>query len=158
MCVGFCGRPESVADVDDGFPFCMPVQRECQFLETRDMGSKREAVERLVEQHAQIKDEPMDAAIWIRQDEPGVWLVELLPKLSDDSDAYEPVEFGPGRTFRYSLYLIAGNRLSLEKAVAAHTDLAEWIARGDAVYGESGSEYLMSLARGVLDAHQPQTA
>lgn len=120
------------------------------------MGSKRDAVERLVEQHAQIKDEPMDAAIWIRQDEPGVWLVEVLPELSDDGDAYQPVEFGPGRTFRYILHLIVGNRRSLEQAISDHADLAEWIARGEALYGDHGSEHLMDFARQALGRRQPQ--
>ena len=120
------------------------------------MGNKRDAVERLVEQHAQIKDEPMDAAIWIRQDEPGVWLVEVLPELSDDGDAYEPVEFGPGSTFRYTLYLVVGNRRSLEKALSTHTDLAEWVARGEALYGDHDSEHLMDFARQALGRRQPQ--
>ena len=120
------------------------------------MGNKRDAIKRLVEQHAQIKDEPMEAAIWIRQDEPGVWLVEVLPELSDDGDVHEPVEFSPGRTFRFALHLIAGNGRSLKQAISDHADLAEWIARGEALYGGRECGQLMDFARKTLSRRQPQ--
>lgn len=51
---------------------------------------KREDIVKLVEAHATIEDDPMDAAIWIRRDDDDAWLVEVLPALRGDGARESP--------------------------------------------------------------------
>jgi hypothetical protein len=74
----------------------------------------REEMTDLVRAHATIPDDRLDAAIWIRTEDPvNAWLVEVLPGLPEDRDAARAVHFNPGRVFAYPLHLIAANEADL---------------------------------------------
>ena len=95
-------------------------------------------VREVVAAHARL-DEPTAAAIWIRQDDPsGVWLVEVIPSLTDEERAEEPVFFAPGVEFAFSLALIAGNRTSLEEALQRNREFARAVAEGEVLLDASG--------------------
>lgn len=108
---------------------------------------KQDIAADIVRSHANIGDEPMEAAIWIRQDETAIWLVELLPNFSDDDDISSPTVFSAGKDIRYDLYLIAGNERSLRRGIASDRELAEWIASGTPLHGKDKAAELQKLAQ-----------
>jgi hypothetical protein len=111
----------------------------------------REQMMRLIQAHNNLP-EPMETAIWIRQDMPGAWLVEVIPDLSTNDRPNEPISFNAGRDFRFPLHLIAGNREDVERAVREDPQLADWIARGEILHGEMGGRQLKELAHGYVHA------
>ncbi len=52
----------------------------------------------LVTAHSQIED-PMKAAIWIRQQDREAWLLEVLPDMPHDEHPERPVAFNARRTW-----------------------------------------------------------
>ncbi len=98
----------------------------------------------LVRAHVELGD-PMDTAIWIRQDDAAGWLVEVLPEIANDNAPHRPVVFTAGRGFRYPLHLVAVNREDIERALS-DSDLATWIASGEILYGEEEGQRLISSA------------
>lgn len=111
---------------------------------------ERADVEELVNAHAEL-DDPMETAIWIRQEALEVCLVEILPSMSEDEHPERPTLFNPGISFRFPLRLWAGNRQSIEQAIERDVQLAQDIARGDVLYGEAVGEELKALAVRVSD-------
>jgi hypothetical protein len=105
---------------------------------------------RLVRSHSRL-DEPMTAAIWIRQDEPTAWLVEVLPELPADPRVDRPIVFNPTIGFRYALHLISGNQSNIVGALRKKKKLARALAEGEVLYeeGRVGSR-LVALAKKVL--------
>lgn len=116
------------------------------------MSAAREEMEELVRAHAAL-EEPMETAIWIRQDDREAWLVEVIPSFPDDEHPERPVAFNPGLTFRHPLNLFAGNRASIEAAVRADHDLARAVAQGVVLYGTSLGEELQALAARVANGY-----
>jgi hypothetical protein len=112
------------------------------------MPVERQEMEDLVRAHATL-DEPMDTAIWIRQDDREAWLVEVIPSFPEDPHPERPVAFNPGRTFRHPLNLLAGNRTSIEAAIRADQDLARAVAHGIVLYGSAIGDELKQLAIGI---------
>jgi hypothetical protein len=109
------------------------------------MPPAREEMEELVKAHAAL-DDPMETAIWIRQNDREAWLLEVIPSFPADEHPERPVTFNPGRVFRHTLNLLAGNRASIEAAVRADQDLARAVAHGDVLHGETLGEELRTLA------------
>lgn len=107
----------------------------------------REEMAELVAAHRDL-DEPMDAAIWIKHDDPFAWLVEVLPGFRDDKRVARPLVFTPSRDFPYALHLIAGNLNNLREAIQEDRVLAEQLAGGEVLYEsqDEGSQ-LIALAR-----------
>lgn len=115
------------------------------------MPSRDEMID-LVRAHAAIPDDPLDAAIWIHRDDPvNAWLVEVLPRLSDDRDAARPMHFNPGRVFAYPLHLIASNEADLRRAIARDPAFAALVAAGEVLYGDVLGRSLQELAAQVRD-------
>lgn len=111
----------------------------------------REKVEELVTAHSKL-DEPTTNAIWIKTDAPEVWLVEVIPAMTDDDQAEEPTYFNPGISFRFSLALISGNRTSLEAALRRSPELAREVAKGIVILDDGEAQFLVELAREVSRA------
>lgn len=113
----------------------------------------RTKVEELVRAHASL-DEPTTSAIWIKRetDAPEVWLVEVIPAMTDDDKAEEPTRFNPGIAFPFPLTLIAGNRPSLESALRRSPDLAREIVSGTVLLDDGDATALLELARQVSNA------
>jgi hypothetical protein len=113
----------------------------------------RTKVEELVGAHAKL-DEPTTSAIWIKTktDAPEVWLVEVIPAMTDDDDAEEPTYFNPGVAYRFPLALIAGNRSSLEAALRRSPDLAREVAQGTVLLDDGDATALVALARQISHA------
>lgn len=111
----------------------------------REMPKKQE-LQALVDAHKSL-DDRMTGAIWIRRDEPGAWLVEILPDLPDDPTVGEPVVFSPSWDFRYSLHLIAGNLQSLKEAIRGDVALARDLVEGDPLHTTAEADELISEAR-----------
>jgi len=99
----------------------------------------------LVNAHRQL-DEPMTAAIWIRQQDHEAWLVEILPNMAHDEHPERPVAFNPGKTFRHPLNLIAGNLEDLRAAIELDQSLARAIAEGEVLLGEEDANELTRVA------------
>lgn len=108
----------------------------------------RAIVENLVRSHEAL-DEPMSAAVWIRQQEPAAWLVEVLPELPNDPEVLQPVVFSPSADFRYPLHLIAGRLESLTAALRHNVDLARAIADGEILHDSEDAQTLLNVARQV---------
>jgi hypothetical protein len=106
-------------------------------------------VRALVDAHKEIAEEPIDAAIWLRSNEPniGVWLLEVLPGFADDERAEDPTVFTPGRGFRYELHLFPGNEASLLAAIRRDEDFARLVANGTVLHGETASKRLIDAAQ-----------
>ena len=118
------------------YAFGACANRACKTRVTTDPESvtcgtcKKTNALRLVDAHV-ANDEPMDAAIWIRQDDlTAVWLVEILPGYPDDEQVHEPVSFHPTQNIRRETVLIAGNLSSLRVAIRQRSRLSRWIAAG----------------------------
>ena len=116
------------------------------------MSAAREEMEELVRAHAAL-DEPMETAIWIRQNDREAWLVEVIPSLPEDEHPERPVAFNPGLVFRHPLNLLAGNRASIEAAVRVDHDLAQAVAQGVVLYGEAIGEELRALAARLANGY-----
>jgi hypothetical protein len=117
------------------------------------MSAAREEMEELVRAHAAL-DDPMDVAIWIRQDDREAWLVEVIPSLPEDPHPERPVSFNPGRMFRHPLNLLAGNRASIEAALRADHELARAVAQGVVLHGVNLGEEIRALASRVANGHR----
>ncbi|MBN1606605.1 MAG: hypothetical protein JW940_08215 [Polyangiaceae bacterium] len=103
----------------------------------------RGKVAELVATHEALAEDPAAAAVWIRRDEPTVWLVEVVPTLRDDDTPEEPIFFNPGVRFRFPLALIAGTRRTLEITLRANPELAS----GEVMLDRSGdARALVELA------------
>jgi hypothetical protein len=112
----------------------------------------REKVQELVQAHARIED-PTTDAIWIKPDATEVWLVEVIPSMSDDEHAEEPLYFNPGAGFRFPLALLPGNRASLEDALRRDRELAKAVAAGEVMLDNSGTaSHLVAVARELAAA------
>jgi len=111
----------------------------------------RAKVEELVKAHAEL-DEPTTNAIWIKPEAPEVWLVEIIPAMTDDDKAEEPTYFNAGIAFRFPLALISGNRASLEAALRRSPELARDVAKGTVMLDDGGAQALVELAREVSRA------
>ncbi|MEP7120016.1 MAG: hypothetical protein ABJE95_03860 [Byssovorax sp.] len=109
-------------------------------------------MEKLVMAHAAL-DEPMETAIWIRQNDREAWLVEVIPSLPEDEHPERPVAFNPGLGFRHPLNLLAGNRASVETAVRVDRDLAQTVAQGVVLYGAALGEELKALAAQLANGY-----
>jgi hypothetical protein len=109
-------------------------------------------MEELVRAHVAL-DDPMEAAIWIRQDDREAWLVEIIPSLPEDDHPERPVSFNPGRSFRHPLNLLAGNRASIEAAVRVDHDLAHAVAQGVVLHGAALGEEIRTLAAQLANGH-----
>ncbi|WP_437877945.1 hypothetical protein [Sorangium sp. So ce513] len=94
----------------------------------------------------------MTGAVWIHQDAPEAWLVEVIPTMADDERADEPTRLAPGIAFRFPLALIAGNRPSLEAALRRNTELARALAHGEVLHDEGDASALVKLARSLVRA------
>lgn len=116
---------------------------------------KREDIVKLVEAHATIEDDPMDAAIWIRRDDDDAWLVEVLPALRGDDAPGEPVTFRASRSFHHALHLIASDAAGLERAIRGDQALAHEIAAGEVLYELESrlGQRLQSIANEVTHGH-----
>ncbi len=110
-----------------------------------------EKVTELVSAHSRL-EEPTTGAIWINKDATEVWLVEVIPTMTDDEMADEPTFFSPGVGFRFPLALIAGNRRSLEAALRRKPELARAIVDGTVVLDSIDVQPLVELAREVARA------
>ncbi|HTA92215.1 MAG TPA: hypothetical protein VK745_21700 [Polyangiaceae bacterium] len=110
-----------------------------------------ERVEDLVNAHGAL-DEPTTGAIWINTGAPEVWLVEVIPTMSDDEKVEEPTFFSPGVEFRFPLALIAGNRQSLEAALRRKPDLARAVLNGRVMLDRGDAKPLVELARELSPA------
>ena len=110
-------------------------------------------VKELIEEHVKLEDH-MTGAIWIRQNanEPEAWIVEVIPGMVDDECANEAVHFNPGLGFRFPLALIAGNKNSIEKAIARDKEFAKEIANGKILHDEGDASHLVEIARTFLKA------
>ena len=108
----------------------------------------RQTVEGLVRTHEAL-DEPMSAALWIRQDQSAAWLVEVLPGLPQDPDVLNPIVFSPSADFRYPLHLIAGRLESLTDALPRDKELARAITAGEILLDSEDAQTLMRIARQV---------
>jgi len=113
---------------------------------------KKQAVQELVDAHANLRDEEMATAIWIRQGDTPVWLVEVLPGFTDDDRAEEPTVMAAGKSFKFDLYLIAANEKSLRAAIQRDTALAKWIVEGQVVFNSEKGKELQGLAEQCLEA------
>ena len=112
----------------------------------------RDRVEKLVRAHASL-EEATTAAIWIRPDDAAAWLVEVIPEMTDDDAADEPIVFAPGVSFTFPLALIAGNRGSLEKALRKNRKLAADVASGHVMLDTAGdATHLVELAKELSPA------
>lgn len=110
----------------------------------------RDEMLELVEAHAKL-DDPMETAIWIRQEDPSIaWLVEVIPSMGSDDHPERPIVFTAARDFRYPLHLIGVNRADIEKALRKDLTLARAVAAGDVLYGDDAGAALVALARGLL--------
>ncbi len=108
----------------------------------------REIVENLVRSHEEL-DEPMSAAVWIRQEQPAAWLVEVLPGLPDDPEVLQPIVFSPSADFRFPLHLIAGRLASLTAALGQDVELARAIVSGEIMHDSEDAQKLVEAARQV---------
>lgn len=104
----------------------------------------------LVTAHTQL-DEPMTAAIWIRQQDHEAWLVEVLPDMAHDDHPERPVSFNPGHTFRHPLNLIAGNLDDLLAAIGGDVNLARAVAEGEVLFGDALADQLRRAAASVVN-------
>jgi hypothetical protein len=111
----------------------------------------KDKVVELVDAHAAL-DEPTTGAIWINAAAPEVWLVEVIPSMTDDDKADEPTFFSPGVEFRFPIALIAGNRRSLEAALRRRPELARALVEGTVVLDRGDAQSLVALAREVAHA------
>ncbi len=110
-----------------------------------------EKVEELVNAHAAL-EEPTTGAIWIHTGAPEVWLVEVIPTMSDDEKVEEPTFFSPGVEFRFPIALIAGNRQSIEAALRRKPELARAVVDGRVMLDLGDAQALVELAREVSRA------
>jgi len=107
----------------------------------------RSKVAELVAAHESLRDDPAAAAVWIRKDDPTVWLLEVIPTLPEEDRPEEPIFFNPGVEFRFPLALIAGTRRTLESTLRANPELARLVASGEVMLDRSGdAQALISLA------------
>lgn len=113
---------------------------------------KQKAVKELVDAHQKIEDEEMLTAIWIRQTEPHVWLVELLPGFADDDRIEEPTVMAAGKQLRFDLHLVAGNEKSLRAGIQRDVDLAKAIVEGEVVFGVEKGKELQAFAKTCVEA------
>jgi hypothetical protein len=98
---------------------------------------QKEEMQRLVDAHKQL-DAPMEAAIWIKPNDPNAWLVEVLPNLPSDPEADKPFVFAPSTVFRYALHLISGTKEDIVAAIDRDLILAQAIADGVVLEGRDG--------------------
>jgi hypothetical protein len=105
-----------------------------------------EKIKSLVAQHAKLED-PATDVIWIRQDDPEAWLVEVIPSMADDDRAEEATHFNAGIGFRYPLAIIAGNRRSIEAALRRDEELAEDVAKGRIMLDKGDAQAIQEMAR-----------
>ncbi len=107
----------------------------------------RDKVEALVAAHEALDEDPAAAAVWIRRDEPTVWLLEVIPSLPNAEGPEEPIFFNPGVQFRFPLALIAGTRPTLEATLQSDPELARLVATGEILLDRSGdAQALVALA------------
>ena len=107
----------------------------------------RSKVEELVAAHESLLEDPAAAAVWIRKDDPTVWLLEVIPTLPEEDRPEEPIFFNPGVEFRFPLALIAGTRRTLESTLRANPELARLVASGEVMLDRSGdASALIALA------------
>jgi hypothetical protein len=97
-------------------------------------------------------EEPTTGAIWINTGAPEVWLIEVIPTMSDDEKVEEPTFFSPGIEFRFPLALIAGNRHSIEAALRRKPELARAVLDGRVMLDLGDAQPLVELAREVSRA------
>lgn len=107
----------------------------------------RSKVAELVAAHESLPEDPAAAAVWIRKDDPTVWLLEVIPTLPEEDRPEEPIFFNPGVEFRFPLALIAGTRRTLESTLRADPELARLVASGEVMLDRSGdARALVALA------------
>ena len=104
----------------------------------------------LVNAHAALEDDPMETAIWIKQDHSDAWLVEVIPSMEDDRHPERPIHFNAGRSFRHPLYLYGLNRTDLEAVLHGDLELASAVAAGTVLYGQEIGAEIISLAREIM--------
>ena len=86
-------------------------------------------------------------------EESTVWLVEVIPAMTDDHEAGLPTYFNPGISFRFPLALIAGNFASIKAAIQRDKGLAEQVVEGRVLLDQEGvASALVDLARSVSQA------
>jgi hypothetical protein len=107
--------------------------------------NKETAVKELVDAHTRIKDEEMLTAIWIREAETPIWLVELLPGFADDDKADEPTVLSASK-HGFDLYLVAGNEKSLRQGIKKNVGLAKAVVHGRVVHGNDKGRELQQFA------------
>ena len=112
----------------------------------------RQDVQELVRAHAAL-DDPMETAIWIRQEATEACLVEVLPSMAEDDHPERPTLFNPGISFRFPLRLWAGNREDIERAIHSDLQLARDIAHGDVLYGDETGAELKALAARISNGN-----
>ncbi len=113
---------------------------------------KSKTVRDLVAAHTKIDDEEMLTAIWIRQAEAPVWLVELLPGFADDDRVEEPTVMAAGKQLRFDLHLVAGNEKSLRDGIKRDVDLAKAIVEGEIIFGNEKGGELQTFAKQCVEA------
>jgi hypothetical protein len=112
----------------------------------------RDKVKELVDVHARLPEDPAAAVVWFRkEDEPMVWLFEVIPTLDSGDSAEEPIFFNPGAHFRFPLALIAGSLRTLKATLMSDPKLAKDLASGEVMLDSSGDakmlvEFASSLA------------
>ncbi len=78
-----------------------------------------------------------------------MWLVEVIPAMTDDDKAEDPAFFNPRVAFRFPMVLVAGNRVSVEAARRRNPELAKELAKGTVMLDNGDATALVQLAREV---------
>lgn len=107
------------------------------------MFTRREIVA-LVRENGEV--EPSEGTIWLNQAAPEVWLLEVLPKIPEDTAPWPPFVFDPSVRFPYTQHLVVGPAHVLARAIEAHLELAELVAAGDVIVDSPAVRRLLDVA------------
>lgn len=106
----------------------------------------QQEIQDLINVHLESAD-LLDGALWIQQESPFAWLVEVTPEVPDSAEVLPPFVTGPSSDFQFAIYLIAGPKESILRSVRQDKDLAEWIANGQVLMPSQALDEIIQEAR-----------
>lgn len=107
--------------------------------------SRRQAIRSaLVERQ---RDLLTDGAMWLQQEAPEAWLLEILPEIPMQAKTYPPIVFTPSYEFRFTLNLVAGPEAALRSAIEEFPELAQAVAEGEVLVPSEAIDRLIAFAK-----------
>lgn len=113
----------------------------------------RDDIVKYTESLHSVSDEPSDGVIWLRQDQPDLWLLEVLPEIPD-YDVWPAYVWGPSIDYKFTLHSFAGPMVAFEKAIQDHPDLAKWICNGNVIIDSESIKKLINLSQQIVGSNE----